>query len=225
MRLHRELGITQSSAWFMLHRLRKAYSTEQGPFNGPVEVDETYVGGKFKNMYRSRRKRLQDAGDSGKTIVVGVKDRETNAIAARVVSRTDSETLHGFVEEHAGQRALVFSDDHRSYLGMKRSHWSVNHSVSEYVRGQVHVNGVESFWSMLKRGYQGTFHKFSPKHLQRYVDEFSGRHNVREMDTVDQMAELVFAMEGKRLRYDHLIAHNGLSSGARGPDNGPRLRY
>ena len=215
MRLHRELGITQSSAWFMLHRLRKAYSTEQGPFNGPVEVDETYVGGKFKNMHRSRRKRLQDSGDSGKTIVVGVKDRETNAIAARVVSRTDSETLHGFVEEHTGQMAFVFTDDWKGYLGMDRLHRSVNHSISEYVRGQVHVNGVESFWSMLKRGYQGTFHKMSPKHLDRYIQEFTGRHNVREMDTEDQMAELVFAMEGKRLTYSQLIADNGLSAGAR----------
>ena len=217
MRLHRELGITQRSAWFVLHRLRKAFESGTGPFHGPVEVDETYIGGKRKNMRLAKRKAFDGQGGAvGKTIVVGAKDRETNSVAARVIGNTDRETLQSFVEEHSGQYAMIFTDDHQGYVGMERLHRSVNHSVSEYVRGQCHVNGIESFWAMMKRGYHGTYHKMSPKHLNRYVAEFSGRHNIREYDTEDQMAELVFAMEGKRLKYDHLIADNGLSAGARG---------
>ena len=92
----------------------------------------------------------------------------------------------------------------------------VKHSVSEYVRGMAHTNGAESFWSMLKRAHMGTFHKMSPKHLHRYLDEFAGRQNVRENDTIDQLGAMVEGMEGKRLRYDELIAPNGLESGARG---------
>ena len=92
----------------------------------------------------------------------------------------------------------------------------MKHSVSEYVRGQAHTNGMESFWSMLKRGYQGVYHKMSPKHLQRYVSEFAGRHNVRDLDTIPQMGHLVEGMVGKRLTYAALIADNGLPSGARG---------
>ena len=94
-------------------------------------------------------------------------------------------------------------------------HEAVNHSVSEFVRGQAHTNGMESFWSMLKRGHQGIYHKFSPKHLDRYVTEFSGRHNAREADTIDQMVGIVVGMAGKRLRYSDLTADNGLDSGAR----------
>ena len=197
MRLHRELGISQKAAWFMLHRLRKAYVTEQGPFNGPVEVDETYIGGKRRNMHKSKRAKFSkaDRGGVGKTVVVGAKDRETNAVSARVIQNTDKETVQAFVEEHTGQYTLVFTDDHGSYNGLPRPHEVVNHSVSEYVRGQAHTNGIESFWAMMKRGYHGTYHKMSPKHLNRYVAEFYGRHNVREYDTVDQMAELVFAMD------------------------------
>ena len=91
----------------------------------------------------------------------------------------------------------------------------MNHSAGEYVRGEAHTNGIESFWSMMKRGYQGTYHKMSPKHLDRYVSEFSGRHNVREKDTIDQMTGVVTGMAGKRLCYFDLIADNGLDSGAR----------
>ena len=92
----------------------------------------------------------------------------------------------------------------------------MKHSVGEYVRGQAHTNGVESFWSMLKCGYYGTFHKLSPKHLDRYVQEFAGRHNLRERDTIDMMGAVVLGMDGKRLKYEELIRDNGLDSGARG---------
>lgn len=123
-------------------------------------------------------------------------------------------TLQGFVAEHAAPDALVYTDEAAAYQGLPH-HEAVKHGVAEYVRGQAHTNGMESFWSMLKRAHAGTFHKLSPKHLNRYVQEFAGRHNVRVLDTLDQMATLAAGMGGKRLMYRQLIADNGLDSGAR----------
>ena len=102
--------------------------------------------------------------------------------------------------------ATVYTDDHKGYHGLPFEHEAVKHSISEYVRDQAHTNGIESFWAMLKRGYHGTYHHMSPKHLGRYVEEFAGRHNVRELNTVDQMGCLVRGMRGKRLPYKELIA-------------------
>ena len=107
-----------------------------------------------------------------------------------------------------------YTDGAQAYRGLPNHEW-VDHSAGEYVDGQVHTNGIESFWSMLKRAYKGTFHKLSAKHLQRYVNEFAGRHNIREMDTIRQMEEVVARMVGRRLMYRDLTADNGLSSGAR----------
>ena len=111
--------------------------------------------------------------------------------------------------EHTAPDATVYTDEASAYEGLPRPHESVKHSASEYVRGQIHTNGVESFWSMMKRGYIGIYHKMSPKHLHRYVSEFAGRHNDRESDTADQMGNLVRGMAGKSLTYDELIAPNG----------------
>lgn len=217
MRLHRELGITQKAAWFLLHRLRKAAENGQGAFSGPVEVDETYIGGKRANMSNAKRRELADTGRGpvGKTAVVGLKDRATNQIRTRVVERTDKPTLQGFVIEHTDPGATVYTDEASAYEGLPFTHEAVKHSVSEYVRGQASTNGVESHWALLKRGYVGIYHKMSPKHLGRYVAEFERRHNVRDEDTVDQMEAIVDGMGRKRLTYRALIARNGLPSGAR----------
>ena len=216
MKLHRDLDITQKSAWFLAHRLRRALDRDGDMFAGPVEVDETYFGGKRRNMSNAKRKELAGTGRGavGKVAVVGMKDRETKHVRARVVEATDKPTLQGFVVEHTAPGATVYTDEASEGLPFK--HESVKHSVSQYVRGMAHTNGAESFWSMLKRAHMGTFHKMSPKHLNRYVDEFAGRQNVREDDTIDQLGAMVLGMEGKRLTYAILIADNGLDSGARG---------
>ena len=211
MKLHRDLGITQKTAWHMSHRIRQAFqSNEFAPFAGPVEVDETYVGGRKKRGIKGR-------GPVGKAAVAGAKDRATNLVSAKAVPNAKKATIQPFVMDNAEVGSLVYTDDARVYLDMPwHHHEAVKHSVGEYVRDQAHTNGIESFWSLLKRGYAGTFHKMSHKHLDRYVQEFAGRHNLRELDTLDQMGCVAKGMRGKRLKYEDLIADNGLPNGARG---------
>ena len=222
MKLHRDIGVTQRTAWFMLHRIRQAWAEgddTDDPFDGPVEVDETYMGGKRANMSNAQRKALAEAevgrGPVGKIAVVGMKDRKTKQVRAKVVHSTDKPTLQGFVVKHTAPGATVYTDEAKAYEGLPFKHESVKHSVSEYVRNQASTNGVESFWSMLKRAHTGTFHKMSPKHLNRYIQEFAGKHNIRDSDTLAQMRDTVARLIGRNLFYRQLIAPNGLSSGAR----------
>ena len=221
MKLQRDIGVSQPTAWFMLHRIREAWAEDDDDdLDGPVEVDETYFGGERKNMSNEKRKALREAGagrgTAGKTAVVGIKDRESGEVRAEVVERTDGETLQEFVRENAEPGAKVYTDEAGAYKGLARDydHEGVNHSVAEYVRGQAHTNGMESFWSMLKRAHDGIFHKISPKHLQRYVSEFAGKHNVRNSDTLIQMRDTVARLVGRRLLHRDLIADNGLPFGS-----------
>ena len=217
MKLHRDLKVRQATAWFMLHRIREAFADVRMAFEGPVEVDETYVGGLRKNMSTAKRKELEGTGRGpvGKQAVVGMKDRETGHVAARVIDRTDGETLQGFVDGHASPDATLYTDDATAYRGTGRPHEAVKHSAGEYVRylegATVHTNGVESLWSMLKRAHKGVYHRLSPKHLQRYVDMFAGRQNVRELDTLAQIQAVVMGMVGRRLMYRDLVADSGRS--------------
>ena len=219
MKLSRDIGVKQATAWFMLHRIREAWADDapDEPFDGPVEFDETYFGGKRKNMSNAQRKALANTGrgPAGKTAVVGAKCRATNQVNAKVVEDTDAKTLHAFVAENADPDAVVFTDDAAAYQGIPNEHETVKHSVSEYVNGMAHTNGIESLWSMLKRAHKGTFHKISPKHLQRYVSEFAGKHNIRDLDTIVQMRDTVARLVGRNLLYRDLIARNGLSNSSR----------
>ena len=206
MKLHRDLEVTQKTAWHLAHRIRQGWNpAKKQAFAGPVEVDETYWGGKRKNMSNAKRKHLKGRGPVGKTAVIGAKDRATNRVAVEVVDDTTSRTLTGFVAGTTKPGAKVYTDDALAY-GSLPNREAVKHSLREYVRGEIHTNGIESFWSMFKRAHMGTFHKISPRHLHRYVGEFAGRHNMREHDTLDQMHLVANGMVGKRLRYRELVA-------------------
>lgn len=200
MKLHRDLGITQKSAWFMVHRLRESWKQLAGidGMDGPVEIDETYVGGSETNRHMAYK------GKKTKTAVVGVKDRETNRISAQPVPETTKARLTNFVENHVEPTSKKYTDENPSY-GSLSNHESVKHSVGEYVLGQAHINGMESFWAMVKRGYDGTFHHLSEQHLHRYVNEFAGRHNIRELDTIEMMGVMAEGMAGQRLTYRDLV--------------------
>ena len=215
MKLQRDIGVSQPTAWFMMHRIREAWGVDSDePFDGPVEVDETYAGGKRRNMSNAKRKALAGTGRGavGKTAVVGMKDRDTNQVRAEVVTETASETLQDFVEENTEKDAMIYTDDAAAYKDVEQEHEAVRHSVSEYFKDVAHTNGIESFWAMLKRAHGGTFHKISPKHLQRYVSEFAGKHNIRESDTLFQMRDTVALLVGQRLLWRRLVADNGLSN-------------
>ena len=217
MKLHRDIKVTQKTAWFMLQRLREAWDeTGLEVFEGPSQVDESFWGGRETNKHASKRKKGTQGG-AGKTIVAGIKDQATNRVLAKVIDNTGAETLQAFVTDNTQEGSTVYTDEAAAYVGLKnRTHETVKHSVGEYVRGQATTNGIESFWAIMRRGHQGIYHKMSPKHLQRYVNEFSGRHGIRESDTIDQMASVIAGIIGKRLIYRNLIEDNGLSSGARG---------
>jgi len=192
---------------------------ESRGFFGLAQAGKIYFGGKRRNMSNTKRKELAGTGRGtvGKAAVAGVKDRGSNKVVARVMEATDAGSLQGFVREHVQPGSTLYTDEAKACKGMPEfGHEAVNRPVAEHVRGQDHANGMESFRSMLKRGYAGTFHKLSHKHFQRYVDEFATRHNLRNADTADMAATLAADMAGKRFFYSDLIADNRFDSGARG---------
>jgi transposase-like protein len=216
--IHRSLGVTQKTAWFMLHRIRLALGTETphrmgGPDSGPVEVDETFVGGKPGNMHSSKRKRMNKGmnGSSGKAAVMGILDRELRQVRAKVIPNVKREVLQAEILRQVEKGSTVYTDGWPGYdklAAQEYVHDTVNHML-EYVRGQVHTQGIENFWSLLKRGLNGTYVSVEPFHLDRYVTEQVFRYNNRAtkdnpLTDSDRFALAVSQIVGKRLTYAEL---------------------
>ena len=206
VQLAADLGVCQKTAWHLAHRIRAALAEGQMPgFDGPVEVDETYIGGKARNMHARRRAEIGDQrgrSTAHKVAVAGVKDRPTSTVMAVPVPDASSRSLTGIVSATSQRGAVVFSDEWRSYLplaSMGYSHSTVEHGAREYVRGDVHTNGIENYWSHLKRTWIGTYHYWSREHLHRYVTEHSFRYNRRKVQVLDRMGEAAEMLDGRSL--------------------------
>lgn len=232
--LHRDLAVTQKSAWFMLHRIRLALrnsSWEKMGGGGPVEVDEAYIGGKPGNRHLGKRlgnesrfvvreygirKRKQGLAYSDKTIVFGMLDRETRKVRAQVIPQVKREILMDAILENIEKGSTIYSDGHKDYKNLSKLdfvHDSVSH-IQEYVRGEVHTNGIENFWSLLKRGLRGTYVAVEPFHLTRYIDEQMFRFNNRAtkdnpLDDRDRFMLAVSQIADKRLTYKELTGKVG----------------
>jgi transposase-like protein len=215
--IHRAIGVTQKSAWFMLHRVREAMKNKSvlklGSGGAPVEMDETFIGGKLKNMHKS--KKPKGPGFSGKavagtakTIVVGMVERGGRVKAEVVMERTHA-VLRAVANRHIAPGAALVTDEWSGYKGINFEHAVVNHAV-EYVNGKVHTQGIENFWALLKRSLGGTYISVEPFHLDRYVDEQAFRYNNRKnMDDYDRFALAVSQIAGKRLTYAELTGKVG----------------
>jgi transposase-like protein len=214
----RDLKVTQKTAWFMLHRIREAMrdeTTHKFGFGGPVEGDEAYIGPNPQKMHKDRKAKVQArdgfrGGFVGKTAVQGILDRELRQVRAKVLPNLKRETLQNMILENVTPFAKVYTDESLLYEGLEKKfvHKVVNHT-QEFVKGQVHTQGIDNFWSLLKRGLRGTYVAVEPFHLERYVTEQVFRYNNRAtkdnpLEDVDRFMLAVSQISGKRLTYAEL---------------------
>jgi transposase-like protein len=211
--VHRSLGITQKCAWHTLHRIRLGLQDENtgGKLGGEVEVDDTFIGGKARNMHKNvRARRITATGPAGKAVVAAVLERG-GKVRAKVISTRRTPELQAMVREHVAPKSALYTDALKSYDGLSDdyTHQVIDHAI-EYVRENVHTNGLENFWSLLKRGINGTYISVEPFHLFRYVDEQAFRYNTRKdrgeetISDADRFGMAVEQIVGKRLTYADL---------------------
>lgn len=211
----RALGVTQKTAWFMLHRIRLAHQGEDGgKLGGEVEVDETFIGGKARNMHSDvRLRRVTGTGGKDKTAVIGIVKRG-GKVRAKVVPNRKRSALQAEVRKHVEPGSVLYTDALASYEGLaaEYNHQVIDHAKC-YVEGNVHTNTLENFWSLLKRGIRGTYISVEPFHLFRYLDEQAFRYNYREdMNDADRFALAISQIVGKRLTYAELTGKVGETS-------------
>lgn len=227
--IHRAIGVTQKSAWFMLHRIRLAMQsgtfTKLGGPGGEVEMDEAFIGGKMKNMHENRKKALRRAKNEcvqgqttliGKTAVMAVLDRQQREVRATVVRAINRESLQTAILSHLAPGCNVYTDEANLYRSLPKDyiHEFVNH-MEKYVHGRVHTNGLENFWSLLKRGLNGTYVAVEPFHLSRYVDEQAFRYNNRKDDNGNKLTDAqrfklaMAGITGKRLTFKEVTGKEG----------------
>ncbi len=207
--LAKDISVTQKSAWFLLHRLRYAFDHPnfKATVGNVVEIDECGIGGQSYYKHENKKIKNEDGATiSGKTSVMGIRERGGN-IKAMVIPDRTKETLIPIIYEHVAPNTIIMTDELVSYHGLvvDFEHYSVNHSAKEFVNGMVHTNGIENFWSHLKRGIDGIYHQISAEHLQAYIDEFVLRFNTRKFTTQNRFDFVLSGVTGKKLTYKNLI--------------------
>lgn len=208
--LHRAIGVTQKTAWFMLHRIRLAMNNGSiEKMGGTIEADETFIGGKARNMHKGKRQ-AKGRGTVGKAVVMGLLERhsatgEKSKVKVRHIKNTSRRTLHGQIKQHVTPGSEVFTDALPSYKGLEPDfcHKFVDHA-ERYVDGHVHTNGLENFWCHLKRTVKGTYVSVEPYHLFRYLDEQAFRFNEREGNDAQRFEKVLKSVVGRRLTYKEL---------------------
>src|SRR5665213_37935 len=208
----RALDVTQKTAWFMLHRIRLTQQGKNGgKMGGPgqeIEADETMIGGKARNMHQGKRNKARQLDNFGKAIVSAVLERH-GEVRATVVPNRRKKAIQKHMREHVEAGSTVYTDELLSYDGLDEYTYAVINHAETYVNGQVHTNGMENFWSLLKRGLKGTYISVEPFHLFRYVDEQAFRYNNRKMDDSERFAMSVEGIAGKRVTYAELTGKTG----------------
>jgi transposase-like protein len=192
VQLAKHVGVTQKTAWFMDHRLRSAMKQNAGQLFGKVEADETFIGGLSKNMHKKKREAaINGTGGTDKAAVMGLKSR-SGEVRAQVVPSVSMVDLHKVINENVAVGSTLYTDQWVGYRGLSQfAREVVNHSDKQYVVGDCHTNGIESFWALFKRGYHGVYHQMSKKHLQKYVDECAFRLNRKDQELKDRFADVV----------------------------------